>query len=97
MAKSNSSPRNITTDFDDDRLHSYPTPVPAGQNLFIRTSPFGGLVCHACPNRMPRGWNEADARAHVLAKACGLRDGYYTNDKSIARRRALARSQDWMD
>ena len=45
---------------------------------------------------MACGWMEADARAHVLAKACAPLDDTYTNDKNVARHRALARNQDWM-
>ena len=80
-------------DSNDDRLHGYPMPVPMGLNLFMHASPFGGLVCPVCPNHMPHGWNEADARAHVLAKARGLRDSYYTKDKNIVCHHALVRNQ----
>jgi hypothetical protein len=72
VGESKGSPGNIMIDSANDHLHDYPTPISMGPNLFIHTSPFGGLLCPVCPNRMPCGWNEANARAHVLAKACGL-------------------------
>ena len=85
------------TYFDDHHLHAYPMPIPMGLNLFICTSPFGSLVCPVCPNCMSYGWNDATTRAHVLAKARGLQDGYYTKDKNIACHCALTRNQRWMD
>ena len=91
--ESDSSLGYVTMDSEDDRLHGYATHVLLGPNLFLHVSPYGGLVCPICPNRMPHGWNEANARAHVLVKARGLQDGYYTKDKDIARYRALARNQ----
>jgi hypothetical protein len=71
-AESDGSLGYIMTDSDDDRLDEYPTPIPMGLNLFIYASLLGGLVCPVYPNRMPRGWNKADTRVHVLAKAHGL-------------------------
>jgi hypothetical protein len=96
-AESDGSLSCITTNSDNDCLHDYPTLVLMGPNLFIRANLFGGLVWPVCPNHMPRGWNKADTKAHVLTKAHGLRGSYYTKDKNIARHRALARNQCWMD
>ena len=44
-AKSNGSSGYITTDSEDDHLHSYATPVLSGPNLFLYVIPYGGLVC----------------------------------------------------
>ena len=76
--ESDGSPGYLTTDSNDDRLHGYATPVAQGPNLFIRTSPWGGLVCPVCPNRKPRGWDRNDARQHVLSQAKVPRDATYT-------------------
>ena len=83
----------VTTGLEDDCLHSYATPILLGPNMFLHVSPYGGLVCSVYPNRKARGWIEANARAHVLARAHAPLDGTYTNDKNIARHRALARNQ----
>jgi hypothetical protein len=64
-----SSPSYIMMDSKDDRLHGYAMPILPGPNLFLRVSPFGGLVCPICTNRKARGWIKADARAHVLVRA----------------------------
>jgi len=64
--ESDGSPGYVTTDSEDDHLHDYATPILLGPNLFLRISPYGGLVCPICPNRKARGWIEAKARAHVL-------------------------------
>ena len=80
----------VMMDLEDDHLHGYTMPVLLGPNLFFHASPYGGLVCPVCPNREACGWYEANARAHVLARAHAPLDGTYTNDKNIARHRALA-------
>ena len=59
----------VMMDSKDDHLHGYITPVLLGLNLFLRVSPYGGLVCPVCPNRKAHGWIEADARVYVLARA----------------------------
>ena len=59
----------VTMDSNDDRLHGYAMPILIGLNLFLRVSPYGGLVCLVCPNHKAHGWIMADARAHVLARA----------------------------
>ena len=59
----------IMMESEDDHLHGYATPVLPGPNLFLRVSPYGGLVCPICSNHKAHGWIEADARAHVLARA----------------------------
>jgi hypothetical protein len=92
-AESDGSLGYIMTDSEDDHLHGYATPILLGPNLFLRVSPFAGLVCPVCPNRKACGWIEADARAHMLARAHAPLDGTYTNDKNIARHRALVRNQ----
>ena len=96
VGESEGSLGNITMDSDDDHLHGYPTPVPAGLNLFIRASPFGGLVCPICPNHKARDWIDADARAHVLVRAHAPLDATYTNDKNVAHHHALTRNQGWI-
>ena len=68
-AKSDGSLGYVTMDLEDDHLHGYATPVLLGQNIFLRISPYGSLVCFICPNCKARGWIKADARAHVLARA----------------------------
>jgi hypothetical protein len=68
-AESNGSPGYIMMDSEDDHLHGYATPVLLGPNLFLRISPYGGLVCPICPNHRAHGWSKADARAHVLPRA----------------------------
>jgi hypothetical protein len=67
--ESDGSPSYIMADSEDDCLHGYATPVLPGLNLFLRISPYGGLVCPICHNHKARGWIKADARAHVLARA----------------------------
>ena len=79
-------------DSEDDRLHSYAMPILLGPNLFLRVSPYGGLVCHVYPNHKAHGRIEADAMVHGLARAHALLDDTYTNDKNIARHHALARN-----
>ena len=92
-AESNGSLSYVMMDSKDDRLHGYATPILLGLNLFLRVSPYGGLVCPVCPNRKAHGWSEADARAHVLVRAHATLDGTYTNDKNVAHHHALARNQ----
>ena len=59
----------VMTNSEDDHLHGYATPVLLVPNLFLRVSPYGGLVCPVCPNCKAHGWIEADARVHVLVRA----------------------------
>ena len=67
--KSDGSLGYVTTDSEDDHLHGYATPILLALNLFLCVSPYGGLVCPICSNHKAHGWIEADARAHVLARA----------------------------
>jgi hypothetical protein len=91
--ESDGSPVYVTMDSKNDRLHGYAMPVLSGLNLFLRVSPYGNLVCPVCPKRKAHGWIEANARAHVLARAHAPLDITYTNDKNVARHPALARNQ----
>ena len=91
--ESNDSLSYVTTNSEDDRLHGYATPILLGLNLFLHVSPCGDLVCLVYPNHKAHGWIEADPRAHVLARAHTPLGGTYTNDKSIAYHRALAKNQ----
>jgi hypothetical protein len=68
-AESDGSSGYVMMDLEDDRLHGYATPILLGPNLFLRVSLYGSLVCPVWPNRKACGWSEADARAHVLARA----------------------------
>jgi len=68
-AESDGSLSYITIDSEDERMYGYAMPFTLGPNLFLHISPYGGLVCPVCPNRMAHGWLEADARAHMLARA----------------------------
>ena len=70
-AESDDSLGYVMMDLEDDHLHGYTMPVLLGSNLFLRVNPYDGLVCPICPNRKVCGWSEADARAHVLARAHG--------------------------
>jgi len=92
-AESDGSPGYVTMDSEDDRLHGYTTHVLSDLNLFLHVSTYGGLVCPVCPNHKACGWSEANARAHVLARAHAPLDGSSTNDKNVARHRSLARNQ----
>ena len=65
----NGSPGYDMMGLEDDLLHGYATPVLPGPNMFLRISPYGILVCLICPNLKACGWIEADAKAHVLARA----------------------------
>ena len=67
--ESDGSPSYVTMDSEVDRLHGYATPILLGPNLFLCMSLYGCLVCRVCPNYKAHGWSEADARAHVLARA----------------------------
>jgi hypothetical protein len=60
--------------------------------MFLHVSQYGDLVCPICPNHKAHGWIEADARAHVLARAHAPQDGTYTNDKNVALHHVLARN-----
>ena len=95
-AESDDSLGYVMMDLEDDRLHGYTMPVLLGSNLFLRVNPYDGLVCPICPNHKARGWSEDDARVIVLVRAHAPLEGTYTNDKNIARHRALARNQGWM-
>ena len=79
-------------DSKDDHLHGYTMPVLLGLNLFLHISPYGGLVCPIYPNHKARGWIEAIARTHVLARSHAPLDNPYTNDKNVACHHALARN-----
>ena len=63
--ESNDSLSYVTTNSEDDRLHGYATPILLGLNLFLRVSPYGGLVCPVYPNHKAHGWIMADAKVHV--------------------------------